>query len=155
MTIRPPSAVLGILLVGTALLPGCGDDATSSTTATTTAATTATTAETAGPPCFGLAEATTTPDWFGGLAFGVSHSLTNGGLVDLTGKTGCAIDAGILEVDLDGDPAWFVRAFLDDCTAFTEDDIPVADLRPAPDQQWICVSPSPDGIMYTVMNLGG
>ena len=91
MTRRLLSVLLVVCLAG-----GCGGDDETATTATTGATTT--TQAPAQPPCYGLPEADTLPEWMGSLAFGESHNVGTGSSIDLRGMVGCAVDDGVLVV---------------------------------------------------------
>ncbi len=121
------AAVIG--LVGVA----CGDDAGDDASGGTTSAP-------AGPPCFGLARVDALPEWADGLSFGERHEF-NGGFTDLSGRVGCEVDEGVLSVDEESPSGMGLQAYVDGCDTFESSDIPPEELRPAPDDAWICFAP--------------
>jgi len=140
------------------LLPACSDTADDS--ADTTLAPVATTVETtsttlpAGPPCFGLVQDASLPDWAGGHAFGEYHDLGGGSFVDLTSLAGCEIEGGVLKVNVEIARLSAIGAYVEDCDGFESIDIPPQELQPAADERWICYAPGEDGGMVMVQREG-
>lgn len=121
---------LVVLILGLAL-GGCGGDTTASTTSSTTTLP-------PGPPCFGLPDADTLPDWAGSLEIGVRHE-QGSGFTDLTDTVGCAVEQGVVLIRAEDG---FVRqAYVDNCVEFEADSIPVAELRPPAGENWTCRMP--------------
>ncbi len=95
-----------------------------------------------GPPCYGLVEVGTLPEWIGGgLEFGELYEGSSGNTIDLRGKVGCEIDGGVLAVTESGA---FFEAYMDECFDIEAGDIPIGELRPPGDQLWMCTQPTGD-----------
>ena len=151
-----------VLVFGITLMAACGaDQGGESTTAPLTEQANGTPAETtaevpvvAGPPCYGLEQTDSLPDWVGeGMA--PSHPAD-------PDRDGCVVDQGVIVVATELDSSLgrrFVIAAVDDCVAFGAAmvDLP-SDLRIPPDaiQSWLCFEPAQSaegttGIRYITM----
>ena len=150
-----------VLVFGITLMAACGgDEGGESTTAPLTEQTNGTRAETtaipvvAGPPCYGLEQTDSLPDWVG-------EGITPSRPTD-SDRAGCEVDQGVIVVATELDSSVgsrFVIAAVDDCAAFGAAmvDLP-SDLQIPPDaiQSWLCLEPLPNaegvtGIRYITM----